>query len=134
MIRLALTLRSRRKTVILGPCSRNLGEDSHERLERQETTGDTLIIAEEQKVHAGNDTNGNLQGTALEAEVAACHGVLSLLTVDRLREKVVKTHESEYGSRTRQTNRRKLRGEEEERRRNEKRIHYKKPCRWRELA
>lgn len=45
-----------------------------EGLQTQQTTGDTLIVTEQQEIHAGDDTDGDLQDMALHAQVAASHG------------------------------------------------------------
>lgn len=44
-----------------------------EGLQSQEATSDTLIVTEEQKVHASNESNGNLELIALQPQVSARH-------------------------------------------------------------
>lgn len=51
------------------------GKDAVERLESQETASHTLIVAKQKKVHAGNDTDGDLEGIAPKTNVISIHRV-----------------------------------------------------------
>jgi hypothetical protein len=61
------------QTIVVGTARSNRWEILDEGIQGQETSGDTLIVTEEQKVHTGDNTDGDLQRLTLEAQVLARH-------------------------------------------------------------